>query len=77
MGTKSDLVNEKEKERQVQKEEAERKCSKNKIEWAEEISIKDISEEDLQKKFKDFLKKIHEKRKFMKKWSDYCLIACC
>ena len=76
IGTKSDLVNEDGKKRQVQEIDAKEKCSLKKLEWAGEISSKEISQEELKEKFKGFLKIINENRWKTKRIED-CCYSCC
>ena len=61
MGTKIDLVESGEKEREVTEDEAIEKCDENKIEWGGEFSSKAYSEEKLKSIFVDFVKIIYKK----------------
>lgn len=59
MGTKSDLKN----ESSVSEEEAKEKCLNSNLEWAGEISSKELSQDELKEKFNGLLKIIHNRRK--------------
>ena len=61
MGTKIDLVESGEKERDVKEQEAIDKCEENKIEWGGECSNKNFSEEKLKGIFVDFVKILYKK----------------
>jgi small GTP-binding protein len=61
MGTKIDLVDSGEKEREVKEQEAIEKCEENRIEWGGECSNKIFSEERLKGIFVDFVKIIYKK----------------
>ena len=61
LGNKLDLVNDNIKDREVETEDAEKLCLDNKIFWGGEISVKDISIEDLKNLFKSFIEEIYKK----------------
>ena len=61
LGTKSDLVKNDDSRREVNIEEAQKKCKDFDLEWGGECSSKDFSEEQYKKLFKEFVIKIYKK----------------
>ena len=61
MGSKLDLVDKGLKKREVEEEEAIKKCDEYNIEWAEEFSSKEFTDEQLKKIFAGFIKIIYKK----------------
>ena len=61
VGNKLDLVNKKEKERQVTEEEAINMCNKFNMIWGGEISAKEIDYNELMELIKKFIVELYKK----------------
>jgi small GTP-binding protein len=61
MGTKIDLVDSGQKEREVMEEEAIEKCEENNMEWGGECSNKEFSDEKFKEIFAGFIKIMYKK----------------